>query len=334
MTGTFIITGANGSLAIPAIESLLSTKPDCTLICTVRNASDTDANTEKLRTTLSHFTTPTTSIRELDLSSLPSVQEFAKTIAAEISNGKLPALSAIICNAYYWNLNKPVEFTSDGYEKTFQVSHLAHAALVLRLLGTFGPTGGRIVLFSSDTHWPGKNGLEKYPPTIPEYLDDLVKPATDAPVDNTGRGFQRYANSKLAIVMWMYALNRALEKDPSLSKITAVAINPGTLSDSRALRTNTPAMLFYLSKFVIGPLQPLLRFMDPTMRTSAEAGKDVIQLATNEAYPGDRGYFTMLKKDESSPESRDEAKQERLWVKTAEWAGVEDGDTALGRLNF
>ncbi|KAL8776380.1 MAG: hypothetical protein Q9213_008296 [Squamulea squamosa] len=332
MEGTFIITGANGSLAVPTIKHLLTKHPNSTIIGTVRNASETDPNTTLLRSTLSHFPSAKVSIREFDLSSLSAVQTLASSIASDISKGTLPPLAAIICNAYYWNLNKPIETTEDGYEKTFQVSHLAHVALVLRLLGSFGPSGGRIVLFSSDAHLPGKNGLEKYRPSIPDDLEQLAKPAADEPVDHFGRGFLRYANSKLAIIMWMYALNRALAKDPSLSKITAVAINPGNLSDSRALRTNTPSTIYYLSLFVIRPLQPLLRFMDPTMRTSAAAGADVVQLATNEAFPGERGYFTMLKKDESSPESLDEEKQQRLWVKSAEWAGVRKGDTVLKAL--
>ncbi|KAL8916330.1 MAG: hypothetical protein Q9172_006350 [Xanthocarpia lactea] len=332
MAGTIIITGANGSLAIPAIQHLLNQQPDCTLIGTVRNASDSDTNTQTLRDTLSHFPSTESSIREVDLSSLPAVHSFASSIASEISSGTLPPLTAIICNAYYWNLNKPLETTKDGYEKTFQVSHLAHVALVLRLLGSFGPSGGRIVLFSSDAIWPGKNGLQKFPPAIPDDIEQLAKPAADDPVDVFGRGFLRYANAKLAIVMWMYALNRALEKDPQLNKITAIAINPGNLSDSRALRTNTPSMLYYLSIFVIRPLRPLLRFMDPTMRTAAEAGADVIALATNEAFPGERGYFTMLKKDESSPDSLDEEKQRKLWAKSAEWAGVGAGDTGLKAL--
>ena len=84
-----------------------------------------------------------------------------------------------------------------------------------------------------------------------------------------------------------------------------------------------------MSKFIIQPLRPLLRFMDPTIRTSAEAGADVIELATNKAYAGERGYFTMLKKDHSSPESQDAEKQQKLWVKSAEWAHVTSTDTAL-----
>lgn len=86
-------------------------------------------------------------------------------------------------------------------------------------------------------------------------------------------------------------------------------------------------MLVYMSRFIIQPLRPLLRLMDPTMRTSAEAGADVIDLATNKAHPGERGYFTLLRKDDSSPESQDKEKQRNLWVKSAEWAGITWKDT-------
>jgi NAD(P)-dependent dehydrogenase (short-subunit alcohol dehydrogenase family) len=220
MKGTILLTGANSSLAIPAVEHLLTNYPDFTAVLTVRNSSDNDTNTKKLRTTIAQHPSAKTSIRELDLTNLPAVQAFASSIAAEIAQDRLPPLASIICNAYYWNLSGGAEITKDGYEKSFQVIHVAHAALVLRLLGSFGPDGGRVVLFSSDAHYPGKNSLEKYPPAIPNDLELLVKPAADEPPDNFGRGFQRYAVSKLAVVMWMYALNRYLEKvccspDPS-----------------------------------------------------------------------------------------------------------------------
>lgn len=68
------------------------------------------------------------------------------------------------------------------------------------------------------------------------------------------------------------------------------------------------------------------------MRTSAEAGADVIDLATNKAYPGERGYFTMLKKDSSSPNSQDVEKQRKIWMKSADWAGITEKDTALKTL--
>ena len=212
MSGTILMTGANGSLAIPAVKYLLANYPGYGAVLTVRNASDTDVNTRKLRETLAQFPDARTSIHELDLANLSAVHTFASTIITEVAEGKIPPLASITCNAACWNLVDAAEITRDGYDKTFEVNHISHVALVLRLLGSFGSHGGRVVLFSSDAHFPGKNSLEKYPPQIPNDLDLLVNPAVDEPPDNFGRGFQRYAVSKLAVVTWMYALNRYLEK--------------------------------------------------------------------------------------------------------------------------
>ncbi|KAH9992266.1 NAD(P)-binding protein [Xylariaceae sp. FL0662B] len=326
MAGTVLLTGANGSLAIPGVEHLLSKYPDFTAVLTVRNASEADTNTQRLRNTISNYPNAKASIHELDLANLTAVHEFATSLATSIGNRTYPPLAAIICNAYFWDhVGDPI-LTADGFEKTFQVNHIAYAALALRLLGKFKPTGGRIMFFTSDAHWPGKNMLEKFPPGIPDDLEKLVKPPSYP--DETGRGFQRYANSKLAVLMWVYALNRRLENDPKLNNITAVAINPGNLVDSRALRTNTPPKLVNLQRFILQPLKPLLRLTDPTMRTAAEAGVDVIELAVK-LDPHERGFFTLLKKDQSSPESLDVEKQQKLWTKTAGWARITKENTTL-----
>lgn len=338
MPESILLTGANGSAAVHTVRYLLKHQPDTHLVLTVRNASDTDGNTNVLRKTIADFPSAKATIRPLDLSSLTAVNTFAKSLAAEISRSELPPLKSIICNAYWWNLTKALEMTNDGYEKTFQINHIAHAALILQLLGSFSPNGGRIVLFTSDAHWPGKNSLEKIPPAIPADLQLLAKPPTDAQENHMAHGFNRYAVSKLVILMWTYALNRHIEKVqirialagyanriakvPQYENITAVAINPGNLSDSRALRVNTPRMIQIMSKVVIQPMRPLLRLMDPTMRLSSEAGIDIAKLAINEASPGVRGFFTLLKEDTSSPDSLKTDVQERIWETTFDWTGV------------
>lgn len=214
MAGTILITGANGSLALHAVRHLLANASEYSLVLTVRDASDEDPNTKALRAVLAQHPQQThASIRQLDFSRLVSVHEFAHNIANEISKGELPPLVSIVCNAYYWNLSGPLETTADGFEKTIQVTHLAHVALVLRLLGSFHPhEAGRIVHFSSDAIFPGTNGLEKIPPAIPGNLDLLAHPPPDEKNDNWAHGFLRYANTKLVVVMWIHALNRRLEK--------------------------------------------------------------------------------------------------------------------------
>lgn len=88
-------------------------------------------------------------------------------------------------------------------------------------------------------------------------------------------------------------------------------------------------MLVYMSKLVIQPLRFLLRFIDPTMRNAAQAGIDVADLAMNKAHPGERGYFTLLEKDVSAPDSMDEETQQKLWVQSLEWVRITRENTAL-----
>lgn len=343
MASSVLLTGANGSLAIPAVQHLLSTYPNIAAILTVRNASASDANTRRLQDITAPFK-DRVSIRSLDLADLSAVHSFAHSLAGEIASGTVPPLSSIICNAFYWNLTGPPELSTDGFEKTFQVNHLAHAALILRLLGSCA-ANARILVFASDAHYPGKNSLEKYPPALSGVneqngdggFDALVHPIIAKENDHMGYGFQRYANSKLAIVAWMYALNRHLHGTDTNAGgnqlkegITAIAVNPGNLSDSRALRSNTPTSLRIMSRVIIKPLSPLLRAMvDPTMRSAKDAGVDVIDLAIGKVYMHAEGYFTMRKKDESSAESRDEREQEVLWMKTLEWTGIGEEDTIV-----
>lgn len=65
------------------------------------------------------------------------------------------------------------------------------------------------------------------------------------------------------------------------------------------------------------------------MRTSADAAKDVVRLATEDAYPGERGYFILLERSEPPPGSMDTRKAEELWKISAKWAGVSTQETYI-----
>jgi hypothetical protein len=85
-----------------------------------------------------------------------------------------------------------------------------------------------------------------------------------------------------------------------------------------------------MQKFVMKPFMFVINHLaDPTFRSSAAAGVDVAELATNTAHPGERGYFTMLKKDKSDPITMDEDVQQRVWRKSLEWAKITKDNTAL-----
>lgn len=115
-----------------------------------------------------------------------------------------------------------------------------------------------------------------------------------------------------------------------MNNVTAVAIKPGNLVDTRALRSNTPTSMALLQTFFYKPLLNLLKLsMGPTLRTAAPTGVDVAELALNPKYAGERGFYTLLEKDQSSPQSRDENTQSRLWNQTLKWANITQDDTEL-----
>ncbi|KAI1464957.1 NAD(P)-binding protein [Daldinia caldariorum] len=328
MSGTVILTGANSSAGLHASEHLIKTYPQHTAIFTVRSASSDDVNTNKLRDIIARYPNAKVFVHEFDLADLTAVHAFATIISGQIMSGSLPAIRSIICNAFYWNLLVDPELTVDGYDKTLQVGHIAHVALVLRLLEHFSPDGGRIELLSSGSHYRRKSVMTPYFPEIPENIDHLIHPPADR--DKQGRGAQRYANLKLVVTMWMYPLNEYLQKDPKLSRITVVAINPGNMGDSRAFRTNVPLSVKAMQALVFNPLRPLIRrFADPTFRTSRDAGIDIIELGVGKAEDGERGFYTLLEKDDPDPAVLDKEKQRIIWEKSAEWAKINKDNTAL-----
>ncbi|KAL4763211.1 uncharacterized protein BDW70DRAFT_166244 [Aspergillus foveolatus] len=367
----------------------------------------TSQNPSKIKLKLPKLTSNTNisiRTRKLDLSNLSSVHEFTTAISTDVQSGKIPRLSSIICNASYWNLRGDGELTDDGHERTFQVNYIAHTALVLRLLGSFNPgSGGNIVLLTCDAHrhWPLRSvlgrasGLEKYPPGIPADLNELVEVESQShsqsepqspeqileelqekpkirkneKVEYMPRGIQRYANSKIALTMWIYALNRRLEADLALNTITAIAVNPGTLLNSRALRANTPFRLKVLSLFLMTTVRPSLSLLcrlpfvgrkfkaKKTMRSCAEAASGVVDFAlgikpdsknagsgdmntgadedgdVEGDSDGDGGYYTLSlpTRDVGLPDTHclDEERQEALWRKTLQWTGISNGNTAI-----
>jgi WW domain-containing oxidoreductase len=212
MRGTVIITGANGALALGFVDSFLARYTQYTLIATVRNPSpDDDPNTAKLMKLITKHSSSNVMIEALDLGSLPSVRSFVEKLNVKISSGELPSISTIVCNAATLSLESGQKVTSDGYEATFQVCHLSHYLMVLKLLGNMDFTGGRIVMLGSVTHYPEKpNPLSSLRPGLPDNIEDLIKPPPDALSLVHDRGYQRYGTAKLANVMFAEDLNKRL----------------------------------------------------------------------------------------------------------------------------
>ena len=190
MTGTVLITGSNGSLALPAVKYLLKAYSSFNLVLTVRDDSEEDVNSTKLRFLVDQHPDVQVSIRQLDLSSLENVRKFSKALLLEIESKKLPLIRTIICNAMTWNLAGGPQYSKDGYEMSIAVNHLAHFSLSCELLSAMDPVHGRIIFSGSGAHWPEKASLSKgYPTQVPKNLELLVHPKADKEVEEMGRGF-------------------------------------------------------------------------------------------------------------------------------------------------
>jgi NAD(P)-dependent dehydrogenase (short-subunit alcohol dehydrogenase family) len=217
MTGTLIITGATGSVAIEAVQQLLAFHSSITIVGTVRNVTKIPKSPYllQLESIQQQHSENKLIIKSVDLNSLKEVRSFADDIASQVSAGQLPPISAIICNAFTWSLEKGQQFSSDHYESTFQVNHLAHYLLVLKLLPSVNEEFGRIVMLGSEVHDPKhSNPLSGMGALLPdnEHLDELIRPGADSPGSEHDMGWRRYANSKLANVMFMQSLNQHFQK--------------------------------------------------------------------------------------------------------------------------
>lgn len=216
MAGTVIITGATGSLALPAVHQILSSHPGLTVVGTVRNATKSPKSPHLARLEeLAHQNhSSKLLIKSMDLSSISEVRAFADNIARLVESKEIPPIIAIICNAFTWSLEGQ-QFSKDHMESTFQVNQLSHFLLVLKLLRSMDPETGRVVMLSSEVHDPEHtNALAKLGAELPpdENLDSLIKPGPDTAGTEHDMGWRRYANSKLANVMFMQSLNQRLQQ--------------------------------------------------------------------------------------------------------------------------
>ncbi|CAI6340577.1 unnamed protein product [Periconia digitata] len=326
--GTVLITGGNGSLAIPAIQRILSEYPSYTVIATVRNTSDQDANTATLLKAIAAFPAAKCQLRTLNLSRLAEVSAFADSIHADIANAAIPKLVAVICNAMTWSLNDGIKLTPDGLETSLAINHLAHFSLVLRLVGDLkAAKDGRIVFLGSDAHSnPGFGGLK---PELPLDLQDLAYPPPDKKGEEASKGFYRYGMSKLVGIMTAYEMERRLRKDPQFENLSVLTVDPGGLLDSRAFSQGDVPRMWAVMIGILGWLHPVLKYLLPQVRFTATAAAGLVDIALHPRYAGKAGYFVMDKPAESSKASRDEEVQQALWEKSVGWSGLEQKDSAL-----
>jgi light-dependent protochlorophyllide reductase len=301
---TVVITGANVGIGF-ASAKFLAAIPDWHIVLACRNELKANAAIREIKQRHPHAHL---SFVPLDLFSLASVRRFPESVFSK----NLPPLTAVVLNAGGINMKaKSLEFTEDGFERTFQLNFLGHF-LMANLLIEQMTMPARIVFVSSDLHDPAATKMGKFMP--PKYgpLEDLAHGSGTAA---KLKPMARYATAKMYAMMAAYELDRRLRKIGQ--PITVNSWSPGVVPTTQAGRDMKPIM----KKIMTSPW--FVRFMGSHLATEDEAARTLGRLVADVEYQDVSGrYFDGFKETPSSAESRDEAKARAVWKQSVKLAGL------------
>ncbi|XXH02836.1 hypothetical protein Hte_009223 [Hypoxylon texense] len=310
--GSVIITGGTINLGYYAALEIAKAHPEYLVVISSR--SDKDHAADTINKTLGQANTIYV---PLDLANLQNVRQYA----ADWATKNHPPIQALMLNAGL-QFPGPVSKTVDGLESTFAINHVGHALLFHLLVPYLAPKA-RVIVTSSGTHDPEQTKGTGFPK--PSYIsaEELAHP-TSASAGNPGR--QRYAESKLANVLWTYALHRRLQQRSTPERrITVQAFDPGLMPGTGLAReASAPARFVWLH--VLPRLMPLMRLLlSPNIHTARESGANLARLAVGADVEGESGrYYEGPKPIRTSEASYDEAKQEDLWRWTVDYLAKDD----------
>lgn len=216
---TFVVTGVTSGIGLEAVRALAK-DPGNRIVAGVRDPR----NAAALRAAAP---ARQLELREFDAASLESVRRFAAGI------GEWHGLGA---NAGLQIVGR-LERSADGHELTFAVNHLANHCLIRGLLPK-AAAGARVVVTASGTHDPVDRGARRFGFRGGVYTSarDLAEGSGDPAVSETQRGRDRYATSKLCVVLSVYEWARREQRagffafDPGLVPGTGLARNRGVLT--------------------------------------------------------------------------------------------------------
>ncbi|MCA1833340.1 MAG: SDR family oxidoreductase [Actinomycetota bacterium] len=217
-----------------------------------------------------------------DLGTLGSTRDLAKILI-----DSYPKIDVLVNNAGVYRLRRTP--TADGFEETFAVNHLAPFLLTNLLLDTVRASApSRIVVVASDAH----RGMRME-------FDDLQS-------EQRYKAQTAYGRSKMANIMFTYALARRLEG----TGVTVNALHPGFVASNFGSGNKVPVkpVMMILGLFVLSPKQ---------------GAETPIYLASSPDVDGVSGkYFYKSRPKESTEPTYDVAAQERLWMISEQLTGL------------
>jgi len=305
---TVVITGANVGIGF-ATAKFLAALPDWHVLLACRNEAKAVAATNAIWQT---HPDAHVGFVPLDLFSLSSVRRLPALLAAM----QIPPIAGLILNAGGINMKaKSLEFTEDGFERTFQLNFMGHFLLANLLIKQMG-TPARIIFVSSDLHDPAATKMGKI--MTPRY----------GPVKDLARGIgtaarlkpmARYGTAKMYAMMAAYELDRKLRA--AKTAITVNSWSPGVVATTQAGRDMNPIMKKIMTS------RWFVNFMGSHVLTEEEAAQALGGLLVDAKYAGVSGkYFDGFKEIPSSAESRDQTKAKTVWEQSAKLVGLAQED--------
>ena len=273
-----LITGATSGIGLVTARELAAR--GATVAIVGRNETKTRATVEAIR--------QQTGNAEVDYLLADLSSQAAVRGVADAFQRRYGALHVLVNNAGAVFMRR--QQTADGLELTFALNHLAPFLLTNLLLDTLrANTPARVVTVGSMAHRGAHIPFDNLQQTKGRYS-----------------AFGVYGQTKLANIMFTYALARRLEG----SGVTANTLHPGFVGSNFA-RNNGPVMNVAMS---------LARPFAINVEKGAETS---IYLASSPEVATMSGqYFYKCKPKRSSQASYDVAAQERLWQVSEQLTGL------------
>ncbi|CAK7198757.1 hypothetical protein SEUCBS139899_001421 [Sporothrix eucalyptigena] len=344
--GSILITGTNGTLGAKIVAQIIGNTANAEKyhgLYTVRNVD----GASNLKSVLSEAPkSHEHDVLALDLDRLQSVRDVANDIKSRVASGALPPIRALIWNAGFQEQSTQT-FTEDGYDTTFQANYLSHWLLTVLLLGSMDKKHGRVVVVGSWSHdtddernkvgGPDYYSEEKWKTLFTDtqsLADGSYSPPDSEP---TGKaGMRRYGAAKLCEVMMIREMQERFDKDPELSNLSILGVDPGGMPTQLLRRGDFWFARPIIAKAFTLPLSYAMSMLDSNslMRPPSKSARDVLRAALESAPPPLSEHPKGLYFDGNEPkspgvEARDPVKTGALWRDSVKLVGLVESDTIL-----